>query len=121
MRSILTLAVGFGLIAGAAFAQSPDAPLKGRDTDPALPPPNQTIPDKIRPSDDSSGQNAPGTNGSGDKGTLSDRLEKSDGVIKPPGNAAPGMVVTPPDPNPGGMPVIKPGDLPGRQPGTEAR
>ena len=37
MRSILTLAVGFGLIAGTAFAQSPDAPLKGRDTDPALP------------------------------------------------------------------------------------
>ncbi|MCJ2047381.1 hypothetical protein MKK58_22980 [Methylobacterium sp. J-078] len=116
MRSILTLAVGFGLIAGAAFAQSPDAPLKGRDTDPALPPPNQTIPDKIRPSDGAADQ---GT--SSDKGTLSDRLEKSDGVIKPPGNTAPGMVVTPPDPNPGGMPVIKPGDLPGRQPGTEAR
>ncbi|WP_264048717.1 hypothetical protein [Methylobacterium flocculans] len=110
MRSILTLAVGFGLIAGAAFAQSPDAPLKGRDSDPALPPPNQTIPDKIRPSDESA-----------DKGTLSEKLEKSDGVIKPPGNAAPGMVVTPPDPNPGGMPVIKPGDLPGRPPGTEAR
>ncbi len=116
MRSILTLAVGLGLIAGTAFAQSPDAPLKGRDTDPALPPPNQTIPDKIRPSE---GPADKGT--SADKGTLSDKLEKSDGVIKPPGNAAPGMVVTPPDPNPGSMPVIKPGDLPGRQPGTEAR
>ena len=91
MRSILTLAVGFGLIAGAAFAQSPDAPLKGRDTDPALPPPNQTIPDKIRPSEGSADKGI-----SGDTGTLSDRLEKSDGVIKP-------------------------GDLPGRQPGTEAR
>ena len=42
-------------------------------------------------------------------------------MIKPPGNTAPGMVVTPPDPNPGSMPVIKPGDLPGRQPGTEAK
>ena len=110
MRAILTLAVGLTLVAGSALAQSPDAPLKGRDSDPALPPPNQTIPDKIRPSD-----------GSADTGTLSDKLEKSDGVIKPPGNAAPGMVVTPPDPNPGAMPVIKPGDLPGRQPGTEAR
>ena len=110
MRSILTLAVGFGLIAGTALAQSPDAPLKGRDSDPALPPPNQTIPDKIRPDD-----------GAADKGTLSERLEKNDGVIKPPGNAAPGMVVTPPDPNPGSMPVIKPGDLPGQKPGTEAR
>jgi hypothetical protein len=110
MRSILTLAIGVSLMAGAAFAQSPDAPLKGRDSDPALPPPNQTIPDKIRPSDESA-----------DKGTLSDRLEESDGVIKPPANTAPGLVVTPPDPNPGSMPVIKPGDLPGRQPGTEAR
>lgn len=115
MHAILTFAVGLSLMAGTALAQSPDAPLKGRDSDPALPPPNQTIPDKIRPSDDSAGK------GAADKGTLSDRLEKSDGVIKPPGNAAPGMVVTPPDPNPGGMPVIKPGDLPGRQPGTEAR
>jgi hypothetical protein len=110
MRAILTLAVGLTLVAGSALAQSPDAPLKGRDSDPALPPPNQTIPDKIRPSD-----------GSADNGTLSDKLEKSDGVIKPPGNTAPGMVVTPPETNTGSMPVIKPGDLPGREPGTEAR
>ncbi|MBX9930872.1 MAG: hypothetical protein K2Y56_04940 [Methylobacterium sp.] len=94
-----------GLMSSAALAQSPDAPLRGRDTDPALPPPNQTIPDKIRPE---SGERSDATGS-----TLSDRLEKNDGVIKPPGNAAPGMVVTPPDPNPGSMPVIKPNQLPG--------
>jgi hypothetical protein len=110
MRNLLSGAVALTLMAGAALAQSPDAPLKGRDTSPNLPPPNETIPDKVRPPE-----------GSADSGTLSDRLQKSDGVISPPGNAAPGMVVTPPDPNPGAMPVIKPGDLPGRQPGTEAK
>lgn len=112
MRHLLpgAVLVGLTLMTGAALAQSPDAPLKGRDTAPNLPPPEQTIPDKVRPAE-----------GAAEGGTLSDRLEKSDGVIKPPGNTAPGMVVTPPDPNPGAMPVIKPGDLPGRQPGTEAR
>ncbi|KQT19508.1 hypothetical protein ASG40_01300 [Methylobacterium sp. Leaf399] len=91
-----------GLISSAAFAQSPDAPLKGRDTDPALPPPNQTIPDKIRPeSGDATGS------------TLSDKLEKSDGVIKPPAGISPDMTVAPPVKDPGGMPVIKPGQLPG--------
>ncbi|GJD93052.1 hypothetical protein [Methylobacterium iners] len=98
-------------MAGTAFAQSPDAPLRGRDTAPNMPAPDKTIPEKVQPSE---GAPAGG-------GTLSDKLERNDGVIKPPGNAAPGMVVTPPDPNPSSMPVIKPGELPGRQPGTEAR
>lgn len=105
------VAAGLFLMALPAYAQSPEAPLRGRDTDPALPPPNQTIPDKIRPSE--------GTDA--DKGTLSDTLRKNDGVITPPSNTAPGMVVAPPNPNPGSMPVIKPSDLPGREPGTEAK
>lgn len=101
-------AAGLSLLAGGALAQSPDAPLKGRDTAPNLPPPEQIVPDRIRPSE-------------GTGGTLSDRLQKDDGVITPPGNTAPGMVVRPPDTGTGGMPVIKPGDLPGREPGTEAK
>lgn len=103
-------ALAIGLTAGAALAQQPDAPLKGRDTDPNLPPQSQTPPEKVRPDD--------GTTGNG---TLSEKLEKNDGVIKPPGNAAPGMVVKPPEPNAGTMPVIKPGDLPGQKPNTEAK
>ena len=91
-------AAAFGLMAGAALAQNPDAPLKGRDSDPVLPPQNQTPPERVRPQADAPPADA----------TLSDKLQKSDGVIKPPANTAPGMVVTPPDPNPGSMPVIKP-------------
>ncbi|HEX8417284.1 MAG TPA: hypothetical protein VF641_06730 [Methylobacterium sp.] len=112
MPKLLHAAVAaLSLLAGSALAQSPDAPLKGRDTDPNMPAPDKTIPDKIRPSEESPGSG----------GTLSDRLEKNDGVITPPSNTAPGMVVTPPNSNPSSMPVIKPGDLPGRQPGTEAK
>ena len=107
-------AAAVGLVATAALAQSPDAPLKGRDTDPNLPAQSQTPPEKVRPSDGA------GTNATGDP-TLSDKLQKNDGVIAPPGNAAPGMVVKPPDPNPGAMPVIKPGELPGQKPNTEAK
>jgi hypothetical protein len=101
----LVLAV---LMSTAALAQSPDAPLKGRDTDPALPPPNQTIPEKVRPDADTTGS------------TLSDKLQKSDGVLPPPSTATPDMSVKPPEPNPNSTRVIKPGDLPG-QGGTEAK
>lgn len=94
-----------GLMSSAALAQSPEAPLKGRDSDPALPPPNQTIPDKIRPE---TGEKSDSTGS-----TLSDRLEKSDGVIKPPADISPDMNVAPPVQQPNSMPVIKPGQLPG--------
>ena len=101
-------AVAACLMTTVALAQNPDVPLKGRDTDPALPPSSQTPPDKIKP-------------GPTDGGNLSDKLEKNDGVITPPGGASEGMVVKPPQTDTGSMPVIKPGDLPGQKPGTEAR
>ncbi|MGY2052504.1 hypothetical protein [Methylobacterium sp. JK268] len=100
------------LMSTAALAQSPDAPLKGRDTSPNLPPPNQTIPEKVRP-----GTTDTDTTGS----TLSDKLEKSDGVIKPPANGTPDMSVKPPVADPNSTRVIKPGDLPGNGPATEAK
>ena len=94
-----------GLMSSAALAQSPEAPLRGRDSDPALPPPNQTIPDKIRPE---AGDKSD-TTGS----TLSDKLERNDGVIKPPPGISPDMNVAPPVQQPNSMPVIKPNQLPG--------
>jgi hypothetical protein len=111
MRKILTglAAAALSLAAAGALAQNPDAPLKNRDTDPALPPQSQTPPDRVRPEADAPPKDQ----------NLSDRLQKNDGVIKPPGNAAEGMVVKPNET--GSMPVIKPGELPGRQPGTEAK
>jgi hypothetical protein len=46
--------------------------------------------------------------------TLSERLHRSDGVIKPPSGIDPGMHVAPKDPNAGSnMPVIPPPGSPG--------
>ncbi|GJD50764.1 hypothetical protein OPKNFCMD_3509 [Methylobacterium crusticola] len=106
-----------GLLSTAALAQSPDVPLKGRDRDPNLPPLNQTIPEKVRPGDATSNADRSDTTGS----TLSDRLQKSDGVIAPPATGAPDMAVRPPEPSPNTTPVIRPGQLPGQAPGTEAK
>lgn len=90
------------LFATSALAQSPDAPLRSRDSDPVLPGPNEQIPEKIRPSDE-------GTNGSGSSGdTLSDKLGRSDGVIRPPENVDPEIRTVPPESNASEMPVIKP-------------
>jgi hypothetical protein len=46
----------------------------------------------------------------------SERLEKSDGVIRPPPDVDPKMTVKPPDPTPGSMPVIPPPGSPGGNP-----
>lgn len=109
-RTTLLTAIAAGLFATAAYAQNPDVPLKGRDADPVLPPASQVPPDRVRPSADAPPKDQ----------TLSDKLEKSDGVIAPPSTGATGTVVTP-ETGSGRMPVIKPGELPGRQPGTEAK
>ncbi|WP_457107591.1 hypothetical protein [Methylobacterium sp. P5_C11] len=71
--------------------------------------PVQTPPDRVRPSAD-----APPNDQS-----LSDKLQKNDGVIKPPDSATTGTVVKPDQS--GAMPVIKPHELPGQAPGTEAK
>ena len=109
-RTTLLAAFAAGLFATVAYAQNPDVPLRGRDTDPALPPASQVPPDRVRPSADAPLKDQ----------TLSDKLQKSDGVITPPSTGATGTVVKP-DAGSGTMPVIKPGELPGRQPGTEAK
>lgn len=86
------------LLATAALAQDPSVPQRGQDSDPKLPAPNERIPEKVRPD-------------SGDTGggpTLSEKLEKSDGVIKPPSGIDPEIKTIPPDPTPNSMPVIKP-------------
>jgi hypothetical protein len=44
---------------------------------------------------------------------LSDKLNRTDGVIRPPANIAPDMTVRPPVPNPGTTPVIPPPGTPG--------
>lgn len=91
MRNILPAALAAALVSTAALAQ-------GQDTDPKLPPPSEQVPEKIRPQSDG---------GSGGA-TLSDKLEKSDGVIKPLGGVDPEIKTIPPDNSGSSMPVIKP-------------
>ncbi|GAB6842027.1 hypothetical protein [Methylorubrum rhodinum] len=80
----------------AAFAQDPSVPQRGQDGDPKLPAPNDRVPEKVRPEGDTTGS------------TLSDKLEKSDGVIKPPAGIDPEIKTIAPDPSPNSTPVIKP-------------
>jgi hypothetical protein len=108
-KKLLLAAFAATVMAVPAYAQNPDAPLKGRDTDPALPPATQTPPDRVRPSADAPPKDQ----------SLSDKLQRNDGVIKPPDTGTTGTVVKPNDS--GSMPVIKPRELPGRAPGTEAK
>ena len=54
-------------------------------------------------------------------GTLSDKLERSDGVITPRANVDPGIKTTPPVTNPGTMPVIPPPGSPGGNPNVQPK
>ena len=83
--------------AGGAAAQTPVQP---QPRDPNMPAPQNTPPERIEPAP---GGSAPGT--------LSDRLERSDGVIRPPPSADTGMVR--PAPETGTTPVIPPAGTPG--------
>ncbi len=85
---------------------------------PVLPSPqnNTSIPEKIAPEEPSS---TGSTGGSG--ATLSEKLERSDGVIRPPGGVAPDMTVPAPVPNPGTTPVIRPPGSPGGNPTVDPR
>lgn len=83
----------------AALAQDPSVPQRGQDADPKLPPQSEQIPDKIRPDENAQGN-----------ATLSEKLEKSDGVIKPPSEFETEIKTIPPDPNTNEMPIIKPPD-----------
>lgn len=95
-RTTLAAALFTGLMSTAAFAQDPSVPQRGQDSDPRLPAPQEQVPEKVRPES--------GANGT----TLSDKLEKSDGVIKPPAGVDPEIKTIAPEPTPNSTPVIKP-------------
>ena len=80
-----------GFMAASALAQT-------QPRDPNMPDPRGTIPEKVDPE-------GPGTTGSTGQ-TLSDKLEQSEGVLKPPATGDTEAVV-PPRQTPS-MPVIKP-------------
>jgi hypothetical protein len=90
-KSALVLAVS-GAMATASLAQTqPQAP--------NMPNPQAVPAEKMAPD--------MGTTGSTGE-TLSERLSRTEGVIKPPASATPDMTVPAPVPNPGTTPVIPP-------------
>lgn len=101
------VALAMVLTSGLALAQATGP------RDPNMPDPRNVPAEKIKPEMPLS----TGTPGS----TLSERLEKSDGVIKPQGDPDPGITVRPPVPNPGTTPVIPPPGAPGGNPRLDPR
>lgn len=97
---IFTLVAAGGF--SAAWAQNPDVL---QQQAPNMPPLEQMPAEKIEPPED------PAATGS--TNTLSEKLERSDGVIRPPETAAPDITVPAPEPNPGTTPVIPPPGSPG--------
>lgn len=92
--SVIALAIAGALSASGAFAQAPG------ERGPNMPALENTIPEKMAPRTEG---DPPAT---GSTGTLSDRLNRSDGVIRPDVGATPDMTAPPPVPNPGVTPVI---------------
>ncbi|MGH6794940.1 MAG: hypothetical protein ACREDD_02230 [Methylocella sp.] len=74
---------------------------------------NQTIPEKMP-----KGENGK-TTGGGE--TLSDKLDKGGGVIKPPAGIDPGISKPAPVPDPNSTPVIPPAGTPGGPPGPKPK
>ena len=90
-----------GAMTVAAAAQTPVRPQA-----PNMPPTDQVVPEKIAPKEPSD------TGAVGSGSTLSEKLEASDGVIKPR-DVDPEITAPAPVPNPGTTPVIPPPGSPG--------
>ncbi|KLK93234.1 hypothetical protein AA309_09525 [Microvirga vignae] len=105
MKRILVLSLAMVGGVTAALAQNPEVLNQQAPNMPPLQqmPPEKVEPEGIRPQED------PSSTGS----TLSDRLEESEGVIRPPETGAPDITVPAPVPNPGTTPVIPPPGSPG--------
>jgi hypothetical protein len=108
MKRVLVLSMILaGSLSTAALAQNPQVL---QQQAPNMPAPQQMPAEKVDPNMGSS-DNSPSTTGS--TNTLSDKLEKSDGVIAPPANMSPDITVPAPVPDPNSTPVIRPPGSPG--------
>jgi hypothetical protein len=104
MNRVLVLStILAGCFGTAAFAQNPQVL---QQQAPNMPAPSQMPAEKIEPDSNLSGNNDPSVTGSTQ--TLSEKLEQTDGVIRPPETATPDITVPAPVPNPGTTPVIRP-------------
>lgn len=108
MKRLLIVAIaGIGCLSP-AFGQTP----LPQQQAPNMPLPKDVPAEKMAPEEPSS---------TGSTGTLSDKLEKSDGVIRPPRTGTPDMTVPAPVPDPGTTPVIPPPGSPGGNPNVDPR
>ncbi len=111
-RAVFGVGLAAALLASlpsAAAAQTPAAPsnpVQPQPRDPNMPAPQNTLPEKM--------------DTTGSSGTLSEKLERTDGVIKPREMGS-DMVVRPPVPDPGTTPVIPPPGSPGGTPRLDPR
>jgi hypothetical protein len=95
----MTRKITAALVLGGVLATPVSAQMQPRD--PNMPAPESVPAEKMAPDLGTTGSTAPGE-------TLSERLSRTEGVIKPPETAAPEMRVPAPVPNPGTTPVIPP-------------
>ena len=101
MKSILIVPI---VLVGGLTVASAQTPEVLQQQAPNMPAPKDMPAEKIAPNEPSS---------TGSTETLSEKLEKTDGVIRPPTTATPDMTVPAPVPNPGTTPVIPPPGSPG--------
>ena len=106
MKRVLILSMFLAGGATAAWAQNPSVL---QQQAPNMPPLNQMPAEKVEPGGPTLGE----PSATGSTGNLSDKLQASDGVIRPGDTGAPDMSVRPPVPDPGTTPVIRPPGSPG--------
>ena len=81
--------------------------------------PHEPTPDSSTPVDPRQDPRSTGSTHSGE--SLSDRLGRSEGVIRPPATLNPDMAVRPPVPDPGTTPVIPAPGTPGGDPTVDPK
>jgi hypothetical protein len=108
MKRMLALTIAMAGNIAAALAQTPNLQQQA----PNMPLPKDMPAEKVEPQQPSS---------TGSTGSLSEKLEQSDGVIRPPEANTPDMRVPAPVPDPGTTRVIPPPGAPGGNPNVNPR
>jgi hypothetical protein len=110
MKRMLILSLAMAGSITTALAQNPKVL---QQQAPNMPPLQQMPAEKVEPREPSE------TGSTGN--TLSDKLEQSEGVIRPPQTATPDMTVPAPVPEPGTTPVIPPPGSSGGDPQVQPK
>jgi hypothetical protein len=117
-RQILSKACEMFVIAASiafiVFSSHPARAQTGGGTpQPSLTDPKKTIPEKVAPQEKSIPDPKAPAPEAAPRESLSNQLERNEGVIQPPRGIDPGIDVPAPNPNPGTTPVIPPPGSPG--------